>query len=164
MTSTETKAAKVRRAFRAGRPEIKSREYDIESAVMTARSLFMEIRKERSLEGIDDWWDDIAVALVLMTTEEARKDRVYLLPISRDFDDLASLYKSAMQLKTTEKVVALGVAFWQLDREAGGETHVWTEQWLAGPRAALAINRASEAFKESGGKETSANFGEQEKA
>lgn len=96
MTSTETKAAKVRRAFRVGRPEIKNREYDIESAVMTARSLFMEIRKERSLAGIDDWWDDIAVALVLMTPEQTREDRVYLLPISRDFDDLASLYKVAM--------------------------------------------------------------------
>lgn len=164
MTSTETKAAKVRRAFRVGRPEIKNREYDIESAVMTARSLFMEIRKERSLAGIDDWWDDIAVALVLMTPEQTREDRVYLLPISRDFDDLASLYKVAIQLKKTEGVVALGAAFWQLDREAGGEVDVWVEQWLAGPRAVLAINRARDAFNDSGGKETNVTFGEPEKA
>lgn len=163
MTSTWTKAAKVRRALGAGKPAIKDREYDIESAVMAARALLMEIRKERSLAGIEEWWDDVAVALLLMTPEQAKKDKVYLLPISRDFDDLAILYKNAMHLKTTERAVPLGAAFWQLDREAGGVVDVWVEQWLTGPRAMLAATRASKAFEESGGKETSANFGEQER-
>ena len=161
MARTSTKAAKVRRTFRTVKPRTSDLVYDIENAVMAVRALFVEIRNERSQAGIDQWWDDVAVALILMTPEKAKNDVVYLLPISRDFEDLAIVYKDAMQLKKTEGVVPLGAAFWQLDQEAGGEVDVWVEQWLTGPRAMLAADRASKAFEESGGKGTNANFGKE---
>ena len=154
MQSTWTKASKVRRAFKAGKPREKDLIFDVETAVLTCRWLFIEIRKERSVAGIKKWAEDVQVALVLVTPESSKADRAYILPIPQGLEGLPALNEEAEKLERTHRVIPLGAAFWQRDRDAADEVDTWVQLWLTGPRAARASDAARKAFKESDGKET----------
>ncbi len=118
MAGTWTKAATVRRKFKAGPPRRKDLEYDMERAVIECRILFIQIRKEMLQAGIMS--DDARVALVLMTPVwKEGVGRVHVLPVPRKLDGIPGLYAAAAKLENSEKVVPAGVAFWMKDREDG---------------------------------------------
>ena len=151
MASTWTKAAKVRRAFKAGRQRQKDLKYDCERAVLEARILNIEIRKAMIQAGITTG-DDAKVALVLMTPDSAKINRVYVLTIPRDIAGLPEVAAKAAKLEKAEKAVPLGVAIWQRDREAYDPSElksgieVWMHLWLTSERALCASAEALKAF------------------
>jgi len=161
MAGTWTKAATVRRKFKAGPPRRKDLEYDMERAVIECRILFTQIRKEMIQAGIFTS-EDSRVALVLMTpdTDTAEVGRVHVLPVPRKLEGIPELGAKAVRLEKSEKVVPAGVAFWQKDREADNSVEVWIQPWLTSSRAARALDAARKAFKDSDGKETHSTFEE----
>ncbi len=158
MAATWTKAALVRRAFKAGPKRKTNLEYDRENAILHARILFLEFRVAMGKAGITTTAEDVRAALVLMTPESATSDQVHLLSMPRELEDLPGLSAKMAKLEKAEKVAPLGVAIWQRDREAG-DTAVWLHPWLVvGPRAQRAAIAAQKAFDASGGKETKGTF------
>jgi hypothetical protein len=157
MSSTWTKAAKVRRAFKAGRQRQKDLIYSMERAVIECRIVFLSIRKATVDAGIFGG-EDVKVALACMTPEGSELNTVYLLPLARGIDGLAGTYAKAERLEKEENVVPLGVVLWQRDREANDAIDVWVQSWLVGPRATLASNVARGAFEKSPDQETRATF------
>ena len=151
MASTWTKAASIRRKFKAGPPRRNDLVYDCERAALQGYMLFLEIRKAMQAE-IPTGAKDIRAALVLMTPENL----VYLLAIPK-LEGLPALSAKAMQLERTEKTVPVGVAVWQRDREAQ-EDVVWVQPWLVNPQAERAAREAQKAFKASEGKDTKISF------
>jgi hypothetical protein len=159
MAKTWTKAGMVRRRFKAGKPRQKDLVYDCENAAMHGYMLLLEVRKAMLEEGITTGTEDVRAALVLVTPDSAKVNRIYLLAIPPRLANLPSLAAKASQLERREKVVPLGVAVWQRDREPTDEQIVWIQQWLVeGPRAELASREAQKAFKISEGKETETAF------
>jgi hypothetical protein len=158
MADTWTKAGKVRRLFKAGKPRQKDLQYDSERAILEAQVVFLEIRKAMLQAEIKTVGEDVRAALVLITPDNAKVDRVYLVPIPRRLEDLSELSAKVAKLEKAESVVPLGVVIWQKDREADDSVDVWVQPWLVNPRAALAASEARKAFKIAGGKETDSTF------
>lgn len=157
MESTWTKAAIVRRKFKAGKKRQKDLEYDLERAILEARILFIEFRAAMLKEGIPTSARYARAALVLMTPDESDVNRVSALSVPRDLDGLPELADRAARLERAEKVVPLGVAIWQRDPEAG-EQVAWVHPWRVNQRAQQAAKAAEKAFVASEGKDTNAEF------
>lgn len=158
MAATWTRAATVRRAFKTGRKRQNDLEYDMERAVIECRILFINIRKAMLDAGITTTAEDVKVALVLMTPDAAKTDAVFLLTVPRNIEGLPELYAKASALEGKKKVVPLGVAIWQRDREASKSIDVWVQPWLTNARAARAAIEARKAFEGSDGEETNSKF------
>jgi hypothetical protein len=163
MAGTWTKAAKVRRAFKAGPRRKTDLVYDTEEAVLQGYIALLEFRKEMVQAEIFTSADDVKAALVLMSSDpETNAGAVHLLAIPRAIKNLPDLSSKAERLSKRGATVPLGVAFWQRDREQDtkkGKT-VWIQPWLVNPCAARAAMAAQEAFEESNGQETNASFDE----
>jgi len=157
MSATWTKAALVRRQFKAGRQRKEDLEYDTERAVLESRVIFLKIRAAMSSAGIVTHGDDVRVALAMMTPDTSPEDRVFLVPIGK-MENLAKTYAEASKVEAENEAVPLGAIVWQRDREAGGATYVWAQPWRVNGRAARATLAANEAFEESEGKRTEASF------
>jgi|SRR5579872_464289 len=159
MAETWTKAGKVRRLFKAGKPRQKDLSYDSERAILEARIIFLEIRRAMIQAEIKTVGEDVRAALVLMTLDNAKVDRIYLLPIPRRLEDLSELSTKVAKHEKAERVVPLGVAIWQKDREADDSVDVWVQPWLVEtPRAKQAAIAARKAYEGSGGTQTESPF------
>jgi hypothetical protein len=159
MAATWTKAGKVRRLFKAGKPRQKDLTYDSERAILEARIVFVEIRKAMMQAEIRTVGEDVRAALVLMTPDNAKVDRVYLVPIPRGLEALSELSAKVAKHEKAEGVVPLGVAIWQKDSEADDSVDVWVQPWLVEtPRAKQAAIAARKAYEESEGEETETLF------
>ncbi len=157
MAATWTKAATVRRMFKAGRQRQNDLLYDSEEAILQGRISFLQIRKAMLAAGIATTADDLRAALVLMTPEGAESNEVYVLPIPRELAKLPELSVKVTKLEKSEKAVPLGLVFWQRDREAE-DSDVWVQPWLVNPRAAAATIAARKAYGESRGNATTSTF------
>lgn len=156
MASTWTAAAKVRRKFKAGRQRQNDLKYDTERAILEARIVLIEIRREMLEAGIKTAGEDVNVGVILMSPDGAESDHVFVLPMPRKLEGIAALStKIARCLDGT--VVPVGVAIWLRDREAG-DADVWVQPWLVNTRAARAAIVAQKAFKESEGGATDRAF------
>jgi len=158
MAKTWTKAGLVRRRLKAGKPRQKDLVLSAEEAVLQGYGLLLAARKAMLEEGITTGAEDLKAALVLMTPEKAKVSEVQVLGIPREFASLPRLHAKATQLERTEKLVPLGIAFWQRDRETDDEPTVWVQQWLVNPRAEQATREARKALEKSAGKDTQAAF------
>ena len=156
MASFWTPAAKVRRKFKAGRQRRTDLVYDSERAILEARIVLLEIRREMLEAGIKTTGEDVNVGLILMSPEGAESDHVFVWPMPRKLEGIAALStKIARCLDGT--VVPVGVAIWLRDREAG-DADVWVQPWLVNARAARAAIVAQKAFKDSKGSATNKPF------
>jgi hypothetical protein len=165
MAGTWTKAAKVRRAFKAGpRRKTDLVYHDIEEAVLNGYAAFLTIRKEMHMPETLIPEGDVKAALVLMSsTPESNAGLVSLLSFPRTIKNLSEMSSKAERLAKKGAMVPLGVAFWLRDREADDPKKgkaTWVQPWLVNPRAARAAIAAQKAFEESDGQDTNDTFGE----
>jgi hypothetical protein len=163
MAVTWTKAAKVRRAFKAGPRRKTDLVYDTEQAVLQSYVELLELRKEMAQAEIFTSAEDVKAALVLMSSHaEFNAGVVSLLAIPRTIKNLPELSSKAERLSKKGAMVPLGEAFWQRDRDADSKKSktVWVQPWLVNPRAVRAAIAAQEAFEESNGEETNETFDE----
>jgi hypothetical protein len=159
MASKWTKAGMVRRAFKAGRPLQKDRVLTPRQAIWEACSLRESLYEAMRKAGLSA--DDVQAAIVLMTPEAAASvDLIYVFPIPQT-RDLPELFGKVTKLEKTEKVIPLGIAIRQVDRERYDPKDpksgavVWVQPFLANARAARALIQARNLFADgSGGKGT----------
>lgn len=152
MAGTWTKAAKVRRAFKAGRQRQNDLLLTPRRAMFEGYILLHEIQDAMREAGLSE--NDVQASLVLMTTEPSEgSDLICVLPIP-ETKRLPQLYGKLRKLETEERWVPLGIAIQQLDREAYDPRDpksgavVWVQPWLANPRAARALITARNAIAE----------------
>ena len=127
MAATWTKAAKVRRALKAGRQRQKDLKYSCERAAIEGYILLIEMRKEMLRAGLKD--EDVRVALILITPESDKEGTIRLFPVSKRLENLPELTAEAVGLERKEGMRPMGLAVWQRDREAKDAT-VWVQPWL----------------------------------
>jgi hypothetical protein len=157
MAATWTKAGKVRRAFKAGKPRQKDLNLAPRPAIWEACLLRENIGAAMTGAGLSA--DDVQVAIVLMTPDASSGvDWVHVLPIPQT-KDLPELFTKVAKLEKADHVVPLGVAIRQIDREAyepkdpKSGAVVWVQPFLVNPRAARALIAARQIFAdERGGK------------
>ncbi len=152
MAGTWTKAALVRREYKAGRPRQKDRVITPLVAIHEACILLDDLRnamRERDLPV-----EDVRAAIILMVPNFPTPDRdaVHVLRVPEP-NDLPDLFKRAADVATTGAVRPLGLAVWQMDRELG-DAVAWVQPFLTGPRAVAALREAKRAFAKG---ESSAN-------
>ena len=151
MASTWTKAAKVRRAFKAGKKRQKDLVLTPERAMLEGYMLLRDIQKAMSEAGLSE--KDVQAALVLMTTDSSGTDLIYAAKIP-EMKYLPELYGKLRKLEKEGHWVPLGVALKQFDREAYDARDpksgavVWDQPWLMNPRAARALIAARNAIAE----------------
>lgn len=155
MADTWTKAAKVRRAFKAGRPSQKNRVIDPERALYEACILLGEVRDEMVDAGLSQ--DDVQAALVLVTPETpGRENMVYVQRVPQP-EKLPELFENVAEIEKLGRVLPLGILIWQLDREIADPKEnkiravVWPHPFLIGDRATKALKRAGDIFMASSG-------------
>jgi hypothetical protein len=155
MAGTWTKAAKVRRAFKAGRQRQKDRVLTPIAAVYEACILLDDLRNAMADAGLER--DDVRAALVLMTPEtQDREHVVYVLRMPQP-NQLPSVFAELEKIEKPGKILPLGLAVWQRDRELEDTPGVvWAQPFLTGDRATRALRRAGELFRD--GKDGHANF------
>jgi hypothetical protein len=159
MAAHWTKAGKVRRAFKAGRQRQKDRVVNTTVAIYEACILLDELRNAMRAEDLSP--DDVQAALVLVTPETpGRENAVYVLPIPQP-TKLPHLFATVAKVEKPGKVLPLGIAIRQVDREAEDSKDpksgaaVWVQPFLTGPRAETALLQARKLFADgSGGKST----------
>jgi hypothetical protein len=136
MASTWTKAALVRRKFKAGRQRQKDREITPLVAIHEACILLDDLRnamREQSLPV-----EDVRVALVLMVPNAAPdRDLVHVIWVPEP-EELPGLFQ---RVAGVGGALPLGLGVWQRDREAS-EAVVWTQAFLTGPDAVKALIEA----------------------
>jgi hypothetical protein len=149
MALTWTRAAKVRRAFKAGRTRQKDLVLTPLRAILEA-SIFMDgLRAAMREAGLSD--EDVRVGLVLMDEDN---DWIYVSPIPRELDGLPKMYGKIKKLEGSWR--PLGIVCGQRDRET--ETHggpeawtAWGQQWLTDMRSVKALLFARDAAGIKGG-------------
>ena len=142
MASTWTEAAKIRRTFKAGRPIKKDRVLTLSRAILEACIALNEIRDKMRDAGLPE--EDVQAKLVL-ASEAGTHDLVYLptVPTIQGVPELAN------RLFTSEvKWRPLGLAFWQMDREANSAVG-WVQPWLTDERSVRALKKARESISAS---------------
>ncbi len=147
MAGTWTKAAKVRRALKAGPRRKTEVAYDCETAILRARIFWIEVRKTLLDERVFTASEDVKVALALIM----RGDRVLVLPIPREMGDLPELAAKIGRLEKTQDAKPLGLVVWLRDRESDDAPAVWIHPWLLNERAASAATAAFADGKEAEG-------------
>jgi hypothetical protein len=139
MAGTWTKAAKVRRAFKAGRQRQKDLLLTPERAMFEGYILLREIQTAMRDAGLPE--ADVQTVLVLMTTDTSGADLIYAAPIP-ETKQLPVLYRKLKKLEKEGQWIPLGIVVQQLDREEKdpkSKGAVWVEPWLTGPRAVRAL-------------------------
>ncbi len=157
MAATWTKAAKVRRAFKVGRQRQKDRVLTPVAAIHETCILLDSLRNAMDEAGLSR--EDVGAAVVLVTPETPdRENLVYVLKVPPP-KELPKLFLEVAKIEKPGKILPLGVALWQLDRERdpkdGGV--VWMHPFLTGPRAERALIRARQIFQEGAGGKGSFN-------
>jgi len=147
MASTWTQAAKVRRAFKAGRRRQKDRVLRPIAAIYEACILLDDLGQ--AMHDAELSPDDVGAALILMTPEAANMENiVYTLRLPKPAE-LPRLFAEVEKIEKLGKVLPLGIAVWQRDREATdpkNEGVVWVQPFLTGERAARALTLAKSRF------------------
>jgi hypothetical protein len=131
MSSTWTKAAKVRRAFKAGRTRQNDLELTCDLAIHEAYILLLKIRKEMLEVGIKTVSEDLR-ALFILFSENKKEIELFQMP--QHVDGLPKLAAEVFKAEKVNNAQPLGVAIWLRDREAG-EPSVWLHSWLTNPDA-----------------------------
>lgn len=151
MAATWTKAARVRRAFKAGRPLRKDR---ILSATMAIHEACMLQERLRAAMGEADLpVEDARTALVLMVPNYVpERDAVHVLRVPEP-GDLPGLFRRVEEIGETGRVQTLGLGVWQKDRET--ESNVgWIQPFLTGTRAVNGMAKARRILVETEGGES----------
>jgi len=153
MAATWTKAGKVRRAFKAGRPRQKNRIVSPTVAIHEACILLHELRGAMHAEGLLE--NDVQAALVIVTPETPDRENFVYLQVIPDPKRLPDLFASVRKIEKPEKMFIMGILLKQRDRELGKDV-VWPHHYLIGESAQKAMRKAGEMFQElergSGGK------------
>jgi len=142
MAGTWTKAAIVRRKFKAGRPIQKDRELTSIAAIHEACILLDGLRNAMREAGLSP--DDVRAALALATPETpGGEDHVYALPLPAP-GKLPVLFTKVEKIEQSGPILPLGIVVWQRDREAEADDSgvrgvVWVQPFLTGPRASRAL-------------------------
>lgn len=146
MAATWTKAGRVRRKFKAGRPTQKDRVLTPIAAIHEACILLDGLRNAMRAEGLSP--DDVRAALVLVTPETpGRENLVYTLPIPAP-GKLPVLFRKVAKIEETGAVLPLGLVVGQMDREAYDPEDPksgavgWVQPFLTGDRAVRALKNA----------------------
>jgi hypothetical protein len=151
--ATWTKAGKVRRAFKAGRPRQKNRIVSPTVAIHEACILLHELRGAMHAEGLLE--NDVQAALVIVTPETPDRENFVYLQVIPDPKRLPDLFASVRKIEKPEKMFIMGILLKQRDRELGKDV-VWPHHYLIGESAQKAMRKAGEMFQElergSGGK------------
>jgi hypothetical protein len=146
MAATWTKAGTVRRLFKAGRQRTKDRVLTPIAAIYEACLLLDALRNAMSEAGLSK--DDVQAALVLVTPETPDMENlIHVLPIPQP-KKLPELFAKVEKLDKPGKILPLGIAVRQLDRETESGAVVWVQPFLTGPRAESALKVARSAFAE----------------
>jgi hypothetical protein len=156
MAGTWTKAAKVRRMFKAGRKRQKDRVLTPTKAIYEACILLDDLRNAMREAGLSA--DDVRAGLVLMTPEAPSGfDQVQALPIPQP-KELPDLFAKVSRAEKAGLMLPLGIVIQQRDREGEDPKSLgatWVEPFLTGPRAVRALIEARRAFGDGqGGKST----------
>jgi hypothetical protein len=145
MASTWTKAGKVRRAFKAGRPRQTNRlvtpTVAIHEACIALERLQDEMRKEELLE------QDVQAALVIMTPQTPDRENLVYVQGIPDTKRLPEVFASVRKIEVPEKMLVIGILFKQRDREAKKDA-VWPQPYLVGDRAQKAMLTGGQMFQE----------------
>lgn len=145
MEATWTKAAKVRRAFRAGRPLKKDRIVTPVVAIHEACILLDGLQTAMHEAGLPV--EDVRAALVLtVPNAEQDWDFVHVLRVPEPAQ-LPDLFRRVADVEATGKVLPLGLGVWQRDREADSAV-VWVQPFLTGPRAVRSLMIARQKLAE----------------
>lgn len=147
MARTWSKAALVRRKFKAGRPIQKDRVLSPIAAIHEGCILLDDLRNAMRDAGLSP--DDVRVGIVFVTPETPDTENVvYTLRIPRDPRDLPKLFKKMEEIVTAAKVLPLGLLAGQTDRETmepddpKSGAVVWVQPFLTGDRAVRALKTA----------------------
>jgi hypothetical protein len=154
MAATWTKAAKVRRAFKAGRPLRKDRILSPTMAIHEACMLQERLRGAMHEAGLPV--EDVRTALVLIVPNYVpERDAVHVFRIPEP-GDLPGLFRRVEAVDETGRVQTLGLGVWQKDRETESNAG-WIQQFLTGSRAANGTVKAQRILLDTEGGE--AQFG-----
>lgn len=129
MSSTWTKAAMVRRSFKAGRQRQKDLDYTVDHAIHEACILLIEIRKEMLLAGIRTANEDLR-ALFILVSDSKGGPLVDYEPMPTNFNALPEFAAKVLAKEKAERARPLGVAIEMRDREAKDKS-IWVHSWLA---------------------------------
>ncbi len=150
MAATWTKAALVRRAFKAGPPRRKDLVLAPTRAMFEGCILLNGLQVAMRDAGLSE--KDVQAALILMSPPGGDADLVNILPIP-ETKRLPELYAKVKKLEA-EGWLPLGAAIKQIDREAYDPKDpksgavMWVQPWLTNPRATRALFAARAAFGE----------------
>jgi hypothetical protein len=148
MAATWTRATKVRRALKAGRPLKKDREVTPRVAIHEGCILLEKLRDAMRAAELPE--EDVRAAVVLMVPNYlAARDAVHVLRIPEP-DELPALFRRAAEIENGDRVLTLGLGIWQRDGEAESATG-WIQPFLTGQRAANALMKARNILVESKG-------------
>ena len=158
MAGTWTKAAKVRRAFKAGRPLQKDRVLSTNAAIYEACILLDSLRTAMGAAELPV--EDVRACLVLVTPEAPDLENVvFVVPIPEP-NKLPELFANVAKVAKVGAVLPLGIAVWQKDRDpkAPSGAVAWVQPFLTGPRAESALRKARQIVAEGKGKEGKSTF------
>lgn len=148
MAATWTRAAKVRRALKAGRPMKKDRSVTPRVAIHEGCILLEKLRDAMHNAELPD--DDVRAALVLMVPNYVpSRDVIHVLRIPEP-DELPALFRFVSSIEDSARVLTPGLGIWLRDREAGS-AEGWVQPFLTGQRAASALTKARTVLEESEG-------------
>jgi len=141
MASTWTKAAMVRRKFKAGPQRKKDYVLTPLRSILEGAIMLHELQIAMKDAGLLE--SDVQAALVLRLTpsEPGKPNETHLQPIPGT-ENLHLLYGRVKKLEARGRVEPLGLVIKQNDREARGpegEAVVWVQPWLVDIQASLAL-------------------------
>ena len=148
MAATWTKAAKVRRAFKAGRQRQVDWVMDAERAFIESRLLFINLRAAMVSAGAPTTDAELRVGVVLGTPPGFNEAVVILIP--RDSNQIRMAEAKAENEQEAGRV-PMGAIVWLVDREGETSTSVWVQPWLVGSEPTRALKVLTRAFTEVGG-------------
>jgi hypothetical protein len=151
MAATWSQAAKVRRAFKAGRTLRKDRILPPTTAIHEACILQDRLRAAMAEANLPS--EDVRVAVVLLVPNYVpERDAVHVLRVPEP-SDLPAIFRRVQELEDDGRVQALGLGVWQRDRDSDSHTG-WVQAFLTGDRAARAIAKACRVLVEKQGGES----------
>jgi len=148
MAATWTRAAKVRRALKAGRPLRKDRTVTPRVAIHEGCILLEKLRDAMHNAELPE--EDVRAAVVLMVPNYVpSRDAVHVLRIPEP-EELPALFRFVSDVEDSARVLTVGLGIWLRDREAGS-TAGWIQPFLTGQRAANALTKARTILEDSEG-------------
>jgi hypothetical protein len=151
MAATWSRAAKVRRAFKAGRSLRKDRILTPTVAIHEACILLERLRA--AMGEAELLFEDARVSVVLMVPAYLpERDAVHVLRIPEP-GELPGLFRRVEEIEETGRVQTLGLGVWQMDRETGN-TAGWIQPFLTGARAVNGMAKAQRILAETEGGES----------